>query len=60
MVMMGVRQLRGEAPTGLVPVDAKISASHDPASWRGKRKVHHALAWSWGRHTRTPQLSHYL
>jgi hypothetical protein len=30
-------------------VEAEIFASHDPANRRGKRKVHHALAWSWGR-----------
>jgi hypothetical protein len=37
------------APTGLAPVEPEIFAPHDPANRRGKRKVHHALAWSWGR-----------
>jgi hypothetical protein len=35
-------------------VEAKISASHDPANRRGKRKVYHAMAWSWGRQHWTP------
>jgi hypothetical protein len=33
-------------------VEPEIFAPRDPANRRGKRKVHHALAWSWGRQHR--------